>query len=188
MKTIEARNVLLAAGWRHKKDSGGDTISFFDLDDRVVAVVFRILPLANHQRIDANLSVSTDAFMEACRKIQHDRSLSAPLSVNRTGMQVTTASIQVADVVEFSERAIAWARSENLDLALKLKAELATSSPGALPIWHLAALALTNSHEKLRHYLNCFVAGDRLGFVPYITQHHIERALEICEPTAKTVA
>jgi len=43
----------------------------------------------------------------------------------------------------------------------------------------LAALAVNKDQATLLNYLNHFKAGDRLDFVPYITQDYIERAYEL---------
>lgn len=53
-----------------------------------------------------------------------------------------------------------------------------TDSVGIVPAQHLAALALSKNFERLEFYLTSLQKGDRLGFVPYITEEYISRALE----------
>ncbi|WP_414858990.1 DUF6990 domain-containing protein [Pseudomonas aeruginosa] len=56
---------------------------------------------------------------------------------------------------------------------------LPTNSKGAMPLRNLAALAIAGDVSCLANYQFSFEQGDRLGFVPYITQDMIERALLI---------
>ena len=48
---------------------------------------------------------------------------------------------------------------------------------GARPVWHLAALVVLGDLEKLKFYQASFEAGDRLGFVKYITKNYIDSAV-----------
>ncbi|MFV9439627.1 DUF6990 domain-containing protein [Pseudomonas aeruginosa] len=48
-----------------------------------------------------------------------------------------------------------------------------------MPLRHLAALAIAGDVSCLANSQFSFEQGDRLGFVPYITQDMIERALLI---------
>lgn len=70
--------------------------------------------------------------------------------------------------------------------ALHDHAALPTDAPGARPIWHLAALALLGDVAKLKPYQASFEAGDRLGFVPYITKDYIDRAVTLAEELASS--
>ena len=48
-----------------------------------------------------------------------------------------------------------------------------------MPLYHLAALSILGDAERLNEYLIYFQNGNRLGFVPYITEDMIYRALNI---------
>ncbi len=48
-----------------------------------------------------------------------------------------------------------------------------------MPLRHLAALAIAGDVSCLANYQFSFEQGDRLGFVPYVTQNMIGRALLI---------
>ncbi|RMQ97899.1 hypothetical protein ALP94_02834 [Pseudomonas savastanoi pv. glycinea] len=76
-----------------------------------------------------------------------------------------------------SESAISWARSQNIESGLMFYRNLPTDSKGAMPLRHLAALAIAGDVERLDGYKKSFEVGDRLGFVPYITDAMIDRAL-----------
>jgi len=79
---------------------------------------------------------------------------------------------------------MSWAKKQDLSKALHDYALLPTDAPGARPIWHLAALAILKDVEKLKSYQDSFEAGDRLGFVPYVTKEYIERAVVLAKDTA----
>ncbi|MGX7950382.1 DUF6990 domain-containing protein [Oleidesulfovibrio alaskensis] len=71
-----------------------------------------------------------------------------------------------------------WLSSLLLGRGLR-HATLPTAAPGTRPIWHLAALVLPSDAAKLKFYQASFEAGDRLGFVPYITKDYIDRAMSL---------
>jgi hypothetical protein len=76
-----------------------------------------------------------------------------------------------------SEKAISWARSQNIESGLMGYRNLPTDAKGAMPLRHLAALAVAGDVERLEGYKKSFDMGDRLGFVPYITASMIDRAI-----------
>lgn len=82
------------------------------------------------------------------------------------------------DFVKISNEVIQWAKKQNVEAGLLTLRALPTSAVGSLPLRHLTALALAKDLVKLNYYLECFKKGDRLGFVPYITQEYIERAIK----------
>ena len=90
-------------------------------------------------------------------------------------------SISVEDVLQLSDKAISWARSQNLEAGLATYRGLPTDSKGAMPLRHLAALAIAGDVERLEGYKHSFEKGDRLGFVPYITVDMIDRAILIAQ-------
>lgn len=53
--------------------------------------------------------------------------------------------------------------------------------PGAAGVWQLAALALLGRTAKLKSYQASFAAGNRIGFVNYITKDYIDRAVALAE-------
>ena len=72
---------------------------------------------------------------------------------------------------------MSWARSLNIESGLMVYRSLPTDSKGAMPLRHLAALAIAGDVERLDGYKKNFEMGDRLGFVPYITDGMIDRAV-----------
>ena len=81
---------------------------------------------------------------------------------------------------EFSD----WALAQDLDAVKERLRGLPTDSVGYYPLMHLAALAEAGDVETLQSYADAFARGDRLGFVPYITEDYIARALEIAKERA----
>ena len=81
---------------------------------------------------------------------------------------------------EFSD----WALAQDMDAVKERLRGLPTDSVGYYPLMHLAALAEAGDVETLQSYADAFARGDRLGFVPYITEDYIARALEIAKERA----
>ena len=77
-----------------------------------------------------------------------------------------------------------WALAQDLAAVKKRLRGLPTDSIGIKPLKHLSALAEAGEVETLRSYADAFARGDRLGFVPYITEDYIARALEIAKEKA----
>ncbi|WP_425603185.1 DUF6990 domain-containing protein [Lysobacter soli] len=63
--------------------------------------------------------------------------------------------------------------------AVFVSAGLPTDSKGAMPLRHLAALALAKDVPRLESYQRAFERGDRPGFVPYIQKKMIDRAVSL---------
>ncbi len=99
-------------------------------------------------------------------------------------MRIRAPEILEEHVRHASDEAIAWAEAQDLDKALRDYAALPTNVPGARPIWHLGALAVLGDVAKLKSYQASFEAGDRLGFVNYVTKDYIDRAVVLAEKTA----
>ena len=91
------------------------------------------------------------------------------------------ASFSVADVVRLSQKSISWASAQDIDAGLAVYTALPTNSKGAMPLRHLAALALARDVSRLLRYQQSFEQGDRLGFVPYIVPEMIDRALHLAQ-------
>ncbi|MGJ8525107.1 hypothetical protein LMG33818_000815 [Halomonadaceae bacterium LMG 33818] len=77
-----------------------------------------------------------------------------------------------------SEEAIRWAKQQNVYDCIVEWAKKPTTVVGSAPVKHLTALAMLGRVDILEHYNQSFEKGDRLGFVPYITQDYIKRALD----------
>lgn len=84
-------------------------------------------------------------------------------------------------IVRLSQCAISWASVQDIEKGLAIYRALPTHSKGALPLRHLAALAVAGDVERLAKYQFSFVQGDRLGFVSYVTQEMISRALSLAQ-------
>lgn len=91
------------------------------------------------------------------------------------------SSLLVEDVLRLSEKAIAWADAQSLEDGLVAYRNLPTNAKGAMPLRHLAALALAGDVARLVYYRKSFEQGGRLGFVPYITSEMLDRAIEVAK-------
>lgn len=168
-------------GWQIEKDEVGDRVASFDLPDRQVSIVPDIRRIRGEQQLAASPTLSTDKFSDVCAKIRADGASYTPLVRAWKSFKVKVPEVEIEHVVRLSGEAIDWAKKQDLPAALLEHAGLPTTSPGARPIWHLAALAILGDASKLRSYHSSFIAGDRLGFVNYVTIDYIERALEQAE-------
>lgn len=86
-----------------------------------------------------------------------------------------------SDIVSISNELLEWAKQQNVEEGLSIFCNYPTDAVGNMPLKHLGALAIAKDVNRLNYYLESFKAGNRLGFVPYITQDFIERALKIAE-------
>lgn len=178
-ETIQA---LKSLGWSITKDDVGDKMAVFVLPDRNASIFPVVRKLSGGQQLSTTLSMTTEPFSKACMCITGPGYGShSPLVRAWKGLRVIAPEIMETHVQQFSDEAIAWTKEQDVDKALKEHAALSTDAPGARPIWHLAALALLGEIEKLKSYQASFAAGDRLGFVPYISKDFIDRSVELAE-------
>lgn len=181
MKTKEATQILAALGWSIHIDEVGDKAAHFALSDRIVDIIYGIRKFSQDEQFEATLSTSASTFSVACMGIRGGGGSYTPLARAQKGLRIRASEILEGHIRQASEEAIAWAEAQDLDKALRDHAALPTNAPGARPIWHLAALALLGEVTKLKSYQASFAAGDRLGFVNYVTKDYIDRAVSLAE-------
>ena len=184
MKIVEITNALKSLGWSLSRDEVGDRLASYRLSDRTADIIYGLKRLPDKQQLWVMRSTSTDAFSSACAKVDPGYGISAPLVTPWNNPDIRVPEILEEHVRQASDEAIAWAKAQDLDKALREHAALPTNAPGARPIWHLAALALLGDVAKLKSYQASFAAGDRLVFVNYITKDYIDRAVALAEQTA----
>jgi hypothetical protein len=172
---------LRSLGWRVQTDEVGDKVAFFDLSDRVIDIIPNVRRYGGDQQFSTMKSLSTERFSAACQHIRHRGEGYTPLIRAMQSFRLIVPEILDDHVRQASEEAIAWAEAQDLDKALRDHAALPTNAPGARPIWHLAALVLLGDVAKLKSYQASFEAGDRLGFVNYVTKDYIDRAVALAE-------
>jgi hypothetical protein len=184
MKINDATLLLKSFGWKASKDEVGDRYTLFQLPDRVVQIVYGIRRFVAYQSFSSTLSVSTGEFSSASSRIEGSGRRCWPLLVRWEGLSVMAPELLPEHIQQASDEAIAWAQSQDLDKALRDHAALPTDAPGTGPVLHLASLAILGEVEKLKSYQASFEAGDRLGFVPYVTKDYIDRAVAVAEELA----
>jgi len=186
MKTSDVTKLLKTLGWSVHIDEVGDRFAIWKLPDRKVRIIYGVRNLSDGQQLDGTLSTSPETFSEAYKFIDDCGSNYASLIVKRSGWKVRTPEIIETHVRQASADIISWAKEQNLDAALKEKAALPTAAPGTGPLLHLAALAVLSDIDRLKYYQASFAAGDRLGFVPYITKDYIDRAVDFAKKYRKS--
>ncbi len=185
MKIARVAEVLKTLGWEGSS-CDGDRIAKYQLSDRIVRLVYKVTRLPDQQRLVIVPSVLDASFSNACAKVGDldGQRILFVRSWNFPGLNAP--EILEKHVRQASASAIAWAKEQDLEKALHERTELPTNSPGTFPVQHFAALALTGDVDRLKSYLESFDAGDRLGFVPYITRDYIVRALELAGAQARS--
>jgi hypothetical protein len=113
-----------------------------------------------------------DATVQAIFPTERIEPVDFPVTQTHVARSITTA-----DVRSLGEAAILWAVAEQAAGGLERLTQMPTTSVGAFPLRHLAALAVLGRRPQLQSYVAAFHAGDRMGFVPYITTEMVEAAL-----------
>jgi hypothetical protein len=177
MTREELKDVFVKLGWtKFRFDT--EILIAKRLDNCIISSMPRIFCL---NEIEANCKLSIDVYDHACSYIaNHNRRI---LQINiiclKKFRQISTFSF--AEIEDISNNMEAWAQAQDVEKHLAVLRELPTTSLGAMPKRHLAALAVNGDIEILTHYQESFAKGDRLGFVPYIDEGYIGRALEFAK-------
>ena len=177
MNISEVTNILKTLSWSVSRDEVGDQIAYFRLPDRVADIVYGLKKLRDKRELWVMRSASTDCFSDACAAVDPRRKGFTPLLSAGQDLRFQAPAILEEHIHLASEEAISWANEQNLEKALQDYATLPTNSPGSMPILHLDALALLGDMATLNLYQKSFAAGERLGFVNYITKEHLDRAV-----------
>ena len=179
MTKAELYNILIDNGWTIRK--GIDDCAYKQLSDRQIQLIPCIKKLIDEYHIIMAPSVSTKEFSildefihtgKKPRKIVH-------CHIINNKKQSISAKVPTRQVIEdYLQEIETWAQQQDIEAGLQKYRELPTDSKGTLPVYHLASLAIAGQTTQLAEYLENFKQGNRMGFVPYIKQDYIERALE----------
>lgn len=172
--------ILEGLGWSCKEEEVGGHYCLIDVGCAQVQVIPSVGVRSDHYRVSFMPSVSTARFTAAVYFIFGKISDHVPIVVSNNPPE-KIASFSVADVVRLSQKSISWASAQDIDAGLAVYMALPTNSKGAMPLRHLAALALARDVSRLLRYQQSFEQGDRLGFVPYIVPEMIDRALHLAQ-------
>lgn len=180
MEEKDIVSVLSEQGWVCSKDEVGDYFCITDVGGAQRQVIPSVGKHSDHFRVSLMSSISSKDFSEAVSFILGDGAGNAPIIV-RDEVPEKLSGFSSDDVIRLSEKAMSWASSQSIDEGLTVYRKLSTDAKGAMPIRHLAALAIAGDTERLDECKKSFEKGDRLGFVPYITSDMLERALIIAQ-------
>ena len=179
MTKIELYNILLDTSWTIKK--GIDDCAYKQLPNKQIQVIPGIKKLPDKYQIIMMPSVSTKDFSVLVKYIFENKK---PRRIVHSGIirnkqQSIYTNNPTREVVEkYLKEIEVWAQEQDIEAGLKQYCKLPTDSKGNLPLHHLAALAISGQSTQLADYLEHFKKSDNMGFVPYIKQDFIERALE----------
>ena len=163
-------------GWTRSKDEVGDTQHMKMLTDRRVSVLFDFRRLPENYTLRSSFSVSTSEYLETSSYVAGRKEMGYHILAR--GKTLRQESFDFCDMENYSDFLISWALETNLEEELKKLRELPTSAPGNAPLRHLSALAVAGDVKTLTMYQAALAKGDRLGFVPYIKEDYIDRALQ----------
>ncbi len=184
MNIREVTKSLEDLGWKISKDEVGDRIAQYQLSDRKVRIIYGLDRIWGQKHFVSTLGLATEDFSNACLEIYPGYSSDPSFIQAWKGVDIRAPEILEEHVCQASDEAIAWAKEQDLDKAMQDHASLPTDAPGTLPRWHLAALAVLGDVARLKSYQVSFEAGDRLGFVDYVTKDYIDRAVALAEQKA----
>lgn len=179
MTKIELYNILINNGWTIKK--GIDDCAYKQLPNRQIQVIPGIKKLPDEYQIIMMPSVSTKDFSVLVKYIFENKK---PRRIVHSGIirnkqQSIYTNNPTREVVEkYLQEIEVWAQEQDIEAGLKEYCKLPTDSKGNLPLHHLSALAISGQSTQLADYLENFKNSDYMGFVPYIKQDFIERALK----------
>ncbi|MEX5832987.1 hypothetical protein AB3332_23715 [Ralstonia solanacearum] len=173
--------IIEGFGWKRQVDEVGDNSFSLDLGDRIVTVMPHVGKRHDHFRISFAPSVTTREFSEMASALMNESDAEhEPISAMLEKPE-KVSNFGEGDVDVWLRKIIAWAKSEDIEGGLAKYRALPTDSVGARPMRHIAALALAGDVEKIKGYLCSFKAGNRLGFVPYITESMLDRAIALAK-------
>lgn len=173
--------VFKQLGWTPRQDV--DRYAEMNLSDRIVHVGFKVKDFTVYQKFESTHSLMTNDFTNAVKWIEGGRKefndrlkVGSKDKVRFQEPEITRKHVEIA-----CNRAIEWAMSVDIDQRYEELCNLDPSTPGAAGVWHLAGLALLGHVAKLKSYQASFEAGDRLGFVNYVTKDYIDRAVAVAQ-------
>ena len=173
-------------GWDAGSDAG-DRYVLKNFEDRVLQMFIKVEKRKKNPGMIVSPYVSSPTFDTLLERISEEPHPLSPLvgsigwGRKRTLIPAPITEEVIAQVAqEFGD----WAMAQDLNAVKERLRGLPTDSVGLNPLMHLAALAEAGDVEKLQSYADAFARGDRLGFVPYITEDYIARALEIAKERA----
>ncbi len=184
MNKASVADSLMSMGWRIETDGVGDKVAFYDLADRIVDIIPNVRCYGDKQQLSAMKSLSSTSFSAACQRIRCRGGSYTPMIRAMKSFRIAAPEILDEHVRQMSVEAISWAKEQDLDIGLQELAVLPTTAPGARPVWHLGALAVLGEVDTLKFYQVSFDAGDRLGFVDYVTKDYIDRAVVLADQSA----
>ena len=187
MTRNEISEFFIEAGWIRYRDEVGMNILVKRLNESTIDLI----PQLFSDSLSLNPSVSIDVFDKFDHLIgERDVDCNGKRTARRyvEGSIICQSNVEVRkidytfeDIVALSDQILEWAASADIEAGLAALRALPTDCLGAMPVRHLAALAVAGDVETLEHYRDSFAAGDRLDFVPYIDEGYIARALDFAQ-------
>lgn len=191
MKMKEVRDLFKVRGWSARRDEAGDLILILPLEDRILDII----PTLRKTYADKTYTLMVETFscMHSVTTEKFNHAITFIDPTDKGGYPIVSSvwepdaikmqkeEIAAEDIINLIPTLIDWARATDIEEGLRKYRELPTASFGSRPLLHLAALAIHGDVDVLVKYQQSFERGDRLGFVPYITDQMIDRAVEYAQ-------
>ncbi|MCF7528810.1 DUF6990 domain-containing protein [Neisseria lisongii] len=189
MTLKDIMNHLKSKGWDCKRDQIGDRYAIKEFEGLQIQLLPILDKRKNYIVFSLAPSLSLKQYSEICALLMEEKNDFEPL-ISRYGWPKLSLEMDSFPQKEFEELSLAnidsleieameWARKQDINKAIEYYANLPTDSAGSLPLNHLAALIIQKNKEQLEYYKQSFIEGNRLGFVPYITDKVINRAVQL---------
>lgn len=189
MKLKDIMDHLKSKGWNCKRDEAGDRYAIKEFEGFQIQLLPLLDKRKNHIIFSLEPSLSLKQYSETCALLLQRKDDFEPL-ISRYGWPKLSSEMDSLPQREFEELSLAdidsleietieWAKKQDINKAIGYYANLPTDSTGSLPLNHLAALIVQKNKEQLEHYQKSFLEGNRLGFVPYITDEVMNRAVQL---------
>ena len=184
----DINQILIRLGWTRYRDEVRDSVLTCRKNNKIVWFVTR-----NHTfSVHLDPCISNDVFdkfdhIVGANDVDHytgkitRRRYADGSVICQTHVRLNKQDYNEDDIIAMSNKILEWAASVDIEAGLAALRALPTDCLGAMPVRHLAALAVAGDVETLGRYRDNFAAGDRMDFVPYIDEGYIARALELAE-------
>ena len=178
MTREEFNQIFVELGWTRFRDDG-DTVVTRRVKN---GIIWDVLKLSSNKTLRVGPCLSIDVFDFADHLISESNNRILETSIIcQTQWSEHKDGFTREDAERHSDKMLEWAASADIEAGLAALRALPTDCLGAMPVRHLAALAVAGDVETLERYRDSFAAGDRLDFVPYIDEGYIARALDFAQ-------
>jgi len=168
------------------ENSGGEWVFYLKDDaEGFLEMMPNLRKVVGQQYVNASLAMRPRWFADLSDQIFNNDTSSYLFTASNGTMKVGAKDmIKINDINELVEMSFAWfynCLNENvLSSELRQKYEI-YDRPGGWQYTHIVACVIKGDVDKLGFYLNSFISGNRVGFIPLIKQEYFENAVKLAK-------